>query len=444
MSCFLTLSIFLLNAQSQLIDGIIATVGKQIVLGSELEASKMQYVSAGLPLKENTSCLLFEELLYQKLLVEAAEIDSIEVSEAQIQSEIDRRLAYFVSQIGSEKALENFYGKTISQIKDEYHQEVKAQLLAQSMQGNITSSVNVTPAEIKKHFYSIPNDSLPIINAQVKIAHLTLSPQINANEKKQIQDKLEGLRQRIISGEDFGTLAVLYSEDPGSSVKKGELGFMQREMLVPEFSAVAFALKKGEVSEIVESSFGFHIIELIEKRGNQANFRHILLKPKVSTQDLIACKAKLDSIRSLIDSKTLSFDQAIEQFSDDKASKYNQGIIKHPNSGSSFFDVSELGNYDANLFFAIEKLETDQITMPITFQDADGNQGYRIVKLIERKEPHLLNLKDDYAQVQEMAKIEKQQKTIQKWVKSRIQTTYLDVDQEYQNCHFDHSWHNAN
>jgi len=441
---FLCISLFS-NAQptvknTEMLDQIIATVGKEILLHSDLEASKIQYISSGLPIQEDTECLLLEEALYQKLLVHQAAIDSIEVNEAQIQSEIDRRLRYFIDQIGSEQALENYYGKTITQIRDEYHDAVKDQLLSQNMQSSITSSIKVTPSEIKKFYQNINKDSLSNISAQVKIAQIVLKPEINSTEKDLVKEKLNGIRKRILAGEDFGTLAVLYSEDQGSAVKKGELGFMRREMLVPEFSAAAFKLRMGETSDIIESEFGFHIIQLVEKRGEQANFRHILLKPSISINDLSKAKTSLDSIKNLIDTKKLSFEQAAEEYSTDKLTKYNGGLIKHPNSGTHYFDVEELGQYDANLFFSIDKLEENTISSPLVFQDADGTKAYRIVKLLDRKDPHTINLKDDYAKLQEMALLDKQKRYISTWVNNTLNSTFIHINQKHSVCSFDNNW----
>jgi len=428
-----------LKAQ-EVVDQVIATIGKEILLQSELEASKIQYLSAGYPLQEETESILLEELLYQKLLLNQARLDSIEVGEPQIQSEIDRRLRFFIDQIGSEKGLENYYGKTIAQIKDEYHDDVKNQLLSQSMQSSITSSIKVTPADIKAFYLASDKDSLPKINALVKLAQIVIKPTVNTDSKNEVRSKLQDIRKRVIDGEDFGTLAVLYSEDPGSAVKNGSLGFMTRQMLVPEFASVGFKLSKNEVSEIVETEFGFHIIQLVEKRGQEANFKHILLKPSISMTDLSSAKTKLDSIKGLIIDGKLTFEQAAEEFSTDKPTRYNGGIIKHPNSGTHFFDVEELGQFDANLFFTIEKMEKFDISDPILFQEQDGSKAYRIVQLLDRKEPHDINLKDDYAKLQEMALIEKQKDYISEWVNAKIKSTYVNINDRYKNCSFDNPW----
>ncbi len=399
----------------------------------------MQYLSSGYPVDGSTECFLFEELLFQKLLIYQAKLDSVEVSEQQIEAEINRRLQFFIDQIGSQAALENYYGKTISEIKNEYASEVKDQLISQTMQSNLTSNLKITPKQIKD-YYADHQDSIENVNSQVKIAHLVLKPTIKENEKLELKKKLEGIRTRIIEGEDFGTLAVLYSEDQGSAVKKGELGFMSRDMLVPEFSAAAFKLSDGEVSEVVESEFGYHIIELVEKRGQQANFRHILIKPQVSYEHLSASKLKLDSLRKSILDKEITFDQAVEKHSTDEQTKFNQGVIKDLNSGEAYFDVEQLGQLDANLFFSIEKLEEGQLSDPVLFQHQDGTQSYRIVKLLERKMPHKMNLKDDYNKIREKALLEKKQSHLQKWTKEKVKSTYINIHPKHKNCSFENQW----
>lgn len=430
-------------AQPQLIDKVIAVVGDNVTLRSDLENQKTQYLSSGYEVSENTPCELLEELLFQKLLLHQAQLDSVEVGEAQVQSELDRRLRFFISQIGSEQKLEEYYQKSIAEIKSDFHDLIKDQLLVQTMQQKITGNIKITPAEVKEFYEGIPKDSLPLISSEIEVAQIVKKPVIRPEEKKAIREKLEGLRNRVLKGEDFGTLAYLYSEDPGSARQNGELGFLTRSALVPEFAAVAFSIKPGEISDIVETDFGFHIIQLIEKRGEQVNVRHILLAPKVAPQDLVNAKNYLDSIAGVMKkTDTLTFALAAQLFSDDKDSKMNGGRMINPQTGTTKFESELLGQYDPVLFFATEKMKVGEESQPILWQKPDGSQLYRIVKLISRTEPHRANLRDDYQKIQEVALQEKQGKAMLAWIDKKVKKTYVKLDEDYKDCKFENNWVN--
>jgi len=427
--------------QAEVIDKISAVLGENIVLKSELEAQYQQFLISGYPTEDNSRCILFEDLLFQKLLLNQAQLDSLEVNDSQVQSELDRRIRYFVTQIGSEKKLEEYYQKSIGEIKDEFHDLIKEQLLVQQMQQKITSNVKITPAEVKAYFNTIPEDSLPYIDSEVQVAQIVKKPPMSEAEKTSVKEKLEGFRQRILKGEGFGTLAVLYSEDPGSAKKSGELGFVSRQELVPEFAAVAFRLKKDEVSEIVETEFGYHILQMIERRGEQVNVRHILLTPKVSPEDLQKAKNYLDSITGLMkEVDTLTFEIAAGKFSDEEETKMNSGLMVNPQTGTTKFESELLGQYDPTLFFAIEKMEVGDISQPIIWQKADGSKAYRLVKLVNRTQPHLANMKEDYQKIQDASLMEKQNRMILKWIDKRIQKTYIKIDEEFKDCIFENNW----
>ncbi len=438
-SCLLLLINISFSQTNQTIDKIVAVVGNSIVLKTDMDASKVQYISTGLPITDETECLLLEELLYQRLLLHQSEMDSIIVSEAEIQYEIDKRIKYFVDQIGSEKKLEDYYKKPIAQIKDDFHEPVKEQLASRTMQQQLTASVKVSPSEIREYYESIPKDSLTLINEMVQIAQIVRKPEINEESKKEVREQLQEYRKRVINGESFSVLATLYSQDEGSAVQGGKLGFMRRDMLVPEFASVAFKLQPNEVSEIVETEYGFHIIQLIEKRGEEANFSHILLRPQVSMEDLLKGKVMLDSVQNLLKKKELTFEEAAEKYSNDKTTKFNGGLVTNPQTGNSLFDVELLGQIDAALFFQIEKMEEGDITDPILFQDREG-QAYRIVKLIKRKAPHITNLKDDYQTLQEMALVNKQKKEIDKWINKTTPSTYIKISDDYKDCQLKGNW----
>lgn len=419
-------------SQPQVLDQVAAVVGNKIVLQSHIQSQIQQYKTQGTELPPDANCAILEEMLFQKLLLHHAEIDSITVSESQVDQELDRRLRYFIAQIGSEKALEEYYGKTIEEIKDDFKDLIKDQLQVQTMQGKITDNATVTPAEVKAFFKKFPEDSLPLINAEVEVAHILATPKISEEARKEAREKIETLRERVLKGEKLATLAVLYSEDPGSAKKSGELGMVGRGSFVPEFEAVAFNLKPGEVSKVIETTYGYHILELIERRGEQINVRHILISPKVSAQDLFRARTYLDSVYVVMQSTdTLTFADAALKFSDDKESKNNGGMLINPATGTTKFEMDQV---DPQVFFVIDKLKPGEFSQPALVQLPGGKQGYRILYLKSRTEPHRANLKDDYQKIQEAALAEKQQQIMDKWIAKKLESTYFRIADDYKTC----------
>lgn len=422
--------------EMQVVEKIIGIVGDEIVLLSEHRVQKSDMISRGL-VGENLDCAVMENLLFEKLLLNQAKIDSIEVQDELVESELENRMAYFSQQLGGDEKLEEFYGKSIEQIKSEFRDLLKDQMLSQRMQSQLTSDVYITPADIKKFYDGIPTDSLPLISSEVQIAHIVKKPEPRPQEKRRVKDKLNELRDEIIGGKDFGAMASLYSEDPGSGVKGGELGLVGRGAMVPEFEATAYNLDVGEVSRVFETDFGYHIMQLIERRGDLYNSRHILMVPKISNEDLTSARNELDSISRLIQADSLSFGQAAEKFSHDEDSRYSNGIIINPQTRSLRFAVQEV---DPQIFFVIDKQEVEDISEPVIMQYPDGSQAYRIIKLIERTDPHRANLQDDYQLIQEMARNELSQKSIDDWVNSAVNRTYIKVDDAFNSCIFDYAW----
>jgi len=436
----LTITAITTNAQEKVVDQIIGVVGSNIILQSELESQYLQYLAQGLEPSPSSRCEILEDMLFQKLLINQAQIDSVEVTEAQVESELDKRMRYFINQLGSEKALEDYLGKSILQIKADYKDEIKGLLLAQQMQSKITGKVVVTPAEVRSYFNQIPTDSLPFINSEVEVGQIVKMPPLSKEEKQNVKDKLQNIRERILKGEDFSTLAILYSEDPGSAKNGGELGFVNREDLVPEFAAVAFNLKGSEVSNVIESPYGYHILQLISRRGEQVNVRHILLTPKVSSADLTKAQVYLDSIYSLmLKYDTLNFEKAALRFSDDAETKNNAGLIINPQTGTTKFETQEL---DPAIFFTIDKLKLGEFSRPVRMQTKDGKSAYRILYLKSRTLPHRANLKEDYQRIQNVAMTQKQAKIVSDWVKKKKSTTYIKIDEEFKSCDFRYKWIN--
>lgn len=426
--------------EPQSIDRVIAVVGGNITLQSELETQYIQMLASGYEPDDNSRCILFEELLYGNLLLHRAKVDSLEVSDGEVEDELNRRLEYFVAQLGSQEKLEEYYEKSILEIKDEFRELIKEQLLSQRMQQEITGDLKVTPAETRAFFNKIPTDSLPYVNTEIELGKITRRPEITKEQKAEAKAKAEELRQRVINGESFRALAILYSEDPGSSKNGGDLGFFERGMMVPEFDAVAFRLKEDSVSEVFETDYGFHFMQMMERRGEQVNTRHILIKPKTSLEDLEKARVFLDSVRELIVNEEISFAKAAEKFSDDEESKMNGGMVFNPMTGAPFFDMDQLGSIDQRLVFTIEDMEPGDISQAVKSQSPDGKESYNLYYLKSRTEPHVANMKDDYQRIQQAALAEKKNKAVEKWINEKAAQTYIKIDEAYMDCPFSHRW----
>ncbi len=429
---FSSLAVVAQPSQKNVLDGIMAVVGSEIVLLSDIEQYTMQMKETEEPTKEDL-CEGLEELIFQKVIIHQAALDSIEVSNDQIEQEMERRLSYFVQQIGSREQLEVYLGKSIESIKIDFRKQIKDQLVMQKMQGAVTEDVKVTPSEVKNYFHSIPQDSLPYIPSEIQYAQIILRPEIADEEKSRVIKLLTQVRDDIISGSKFSIKARIYSEDGGSATKGGELGFLRREDLVPEFAAVAFALVGEEVSEIVESEFGFHIIQLIEKRGELANFRHILVVPKISSTDLSNLSAKLDTIRDYIVKDGVAFGKMAEEYSDDEDSKNNGGLAVNLMDGGSWFAIDKL---DAPTFLALDRLKVGEVSKPQVYEQRGGKKVVRILKLLKKTEPHVASLKTDYQRIMNAALQQKQQKTLDEWIQDKIGGVFIKIDDEYKNCKF--------
>lgn len=421
----------------KVIDRVLAVVGKNIILHSDLETQFSQYLKSGYPVDDGTRCYLLEDLLFQKLLLTRAQLDSLNVSESQVEAELDRRLRFFIQQIGSERKLEEYYQKSIVQIKEEFREMVQEQLMVQQMQGKITADTKVTPGEVREYFNSIPKDSLPFISSEVEMAHIAIYSPISEEQKKLAWDKINNMRERILNGEKFTTLAVLYSEDKLSAKNGGELGFMGRAELVPEFAAVAFKLQDDQVSKIVETQYGYHIIQLIARRGEKVNVRHILVQPKQDNSGLAAVKHELDSIRGLVMKDSLTFAEAAQQFSQDENTANSGGNMINMQSGETRFQVDQL---DPTLFFVVDKLKEGEISEPVAYQSPDGKSGMRIIMLKKRTQPHQANLKDDYQRLQQAALTEKKGEALNNWVAKTIKSTYIKLNEGFEDCEFTHNW----
>ncbi len=433
--------LFVLTAAAQeeyVVDQVVAVVGKNIVLESDIETQYLSYrMQGGISgdAKE-VRCAILEDVLYQKLMASEAEVDSIEVSDIQVEAELSRRLGIFINQFGSQEKMEEYYNKTLVQIKQELYDIVKDQLVTQQVQNSIIEGVTVTPSEIRSYFRSIPNDSLPLIKTEFVIAEIVKNPPINVEERIRVKEQLLELRKRILQGESFSTMAILYSQDPGTAKKGGELGFYGRGQLYPEFEAVAYKLKDGEVSNVVETEAGYHIIQMIERKGDYINVRHILLVPQVAPGDLMEARQELDSIANLIRTDSIDFEEAVKLFSD-ADNKNSDGLLINPYTGSTTFEAEQL---DAQVSFTIEKMEVGEISNPVPMKTDDQKDAYRILLLKEKTEPHRASLEKDYTKIQEWALMDKKQKVIDKWINDKARKTYIRIIDRYKDCTFSNEW----
>jgi peptidyl-prolyl cis-trans isomerase SurA len=426
------------------VDQIAAIVDDKIILLSDIESQLEQFKNQGSKGDPDTMrCQLLEGLLTQKLLVAQALIDSIQISNEDLESELDRRVRYFSNMAGGQQKLEQYYGKSILEIKDEFRDDIRQQMLAQHEQSDITKDIKVTPNEVRIYFNNLKKDTLPYYNSEVEIGQIVINPDVSPDVKQLAKQKIEDLRQRAAKGEDFSKLATMYSDDVQTG--GGELGFTDRGTWDPSFEAAAFALKTpGQISPVIESKFGYHIIQLIERRGERINVRHILIIPTITSYDLAKAQTKADSIYKLITDKKMTFTEAATKFSEDNDSKNNGGMMINPNTNNSYFEINQLGQMDKQLALDVQKMEVGVVNPPTLFKLENTKTAYRIIFLKSKSKPHQANLKDDYDKIQANAQQDKQTRMFNEWLQSKIQKTYIKISSSFLNeCHNLKKWNTA-
>ncbi|RYD75497.1 MAG: peptidylprolyl isomerase, partial [Sphingobacteriales bacterium] len=413
------------------IDEVVAVVGSEYVLRSELEVQMMQVKEANPDKGNEAGCWFLDQYLQKKLLLHRAKTDSLKITNEQIESELDRRIQYFVSQLGSEEALEEYYKKSIVEMKNDFREQIKEQLLIEQQQQKIVGNVDVTPKDIKEFYDKIPADSLPYYSAEMEIGEIVMLPKVSKQERQQTIERLREIRKEILAGANFSTKAIRYSEDKGSAINGGCLGMQRADMYVPEFSAAALSLKKDSISEVIETKYGFHIIKLISRKGDMVDVCHILIKPQVNDAAYLTAKKELDSIRTAILKDTLTFETAAYKYSVDEETKNRGGIITDPKTNASRIPVEEL---DQSIFFAVDKLKVGEISEPLPFKTRDGSDAYRLLYLKSKTLPHKANLKDDYPKIKVIVTEYKKAVTLDNWVKKDIPKTYIHINDEFSNC----------
>ncbi len=434
----ITMTEYSTSQTNKIIDQVVAIVGDKIILQSDIENQSIQLRAQGYYSSRDIKCEVLEKLVIQKLMLNQAELDSLEIGESTIESELDRRLMYFVRQIGSEKKLEEYYNKTILEIKEDFRTLIHDQLLTQKMQKQISSEAKVSPKEVVDLYKKMPKDSLPMINTQIQLNQIVMYPPQDDEVKQNTRKKLLELRERILNGERFSTLAILYSEDPGTARKGGELGFRTKEELDPAFARAAFSLKKDQVSRIVESSYGLHIIKLIAREGEQVNVRHILIIPDVSIAQRKTVKAKLDSVATLLRLDSLDFKMAAFKFSEDEQSRLNEGIMVNPKNSSTKFQLEELPREE---YSVIKDMKVGVISEPFEAVDKKGKVVFKIVRIKSKIKAHRASIKTDFELIEQMVLNTKKQEVIKKWIDDKQGKTYIHIDDSFKKCNFeDEGW----
>lgn len=419
-------------AQEKLVDKVIATVGSTFILQSDLEMEYTQFLAQGNKPDEKMKCYILNQLLIQKLLSQQAAIDSIEISETEVDDQLNFRIRSMVQRAGGKERLEEFLNRSILQHKEEMRPAVTEQMRGNKMQGQLVSKVDVTPQEVKKYFNNLNSDSLPYFNTEIEYSQLVINPVLTKEEKEQFRKKAEEYRQQVLNGSDFGTIARFYSED-GSAPYGGELGYNTRDNWVKEFSANAFRLKNGEISPVFETQYGFHFLQVLDRRGEEVNVRHLLITKKPTAPSLERAKAKIDSISEQIAAKKFNFNSAASFYSDDKETKYNGGVVSNMEDRSTLIPVDQLD--DVAVFNAIDPLKVGEVSQPIIYTDKrNGEKSYRIYYLKSRIAPHKANLDQDFAKIKEAAKQDKVNRTLSEWFEKKRETTYIDIDPAFATC----------
>lgn len=436
--CVLGLASVTASAQNKVIDEVVWVVGDEAILKSDVEGERLNAQYEGRKFDGDPYCIIPEELAVQKLFMHQAELDSVIVSEQEVLGELERRTNWLIDQIGSKEKMEEYYNKTYTQIREMLRENIRSGMTVEKMQQKIMGDIRIVPADVRRYFSGLPQDSIPYVPTQVEVQIVTLEPKIPQEEIDRVKKALRDYTEQVTEGKiAFSTLARLYSEDEGSRRRGGELGFMGRGELVPEFANVAFNLQSPDkISKIVESEFGFHIIQLIEKRGDRINTRHILLKPKVEEKDMEAAIMRLDSVAKDIRNAKFSFDEAATYISQDKDTRNNHGLMANPKSGTARFEMQDLAQVSQEVAKTIEGLNVGEVSEPFTMINAKGKEICAIVKLKARIDGHKATITEDYQRLKSIVQAKLGEEKIQKWIKDKQKSTYVRINEDWVKCDF--------
>jgi peptidyl-prolyl cis-trans isomerase SurA len=417
------------------LDKIAGVVGSGIILQSDIELKYASYLAQGNQPDPAIKCQILQGLMTQKLLAQQAVIDSVDVKDDEVDNDLDRRMRGMIQRAGGQDRLEQFLGRSLIQYKDEVRPDIKEELIAQKMQQKITADVNTTPQDVEKFFNKIAKDSIPSFNKEVEVGEIAFNPKLTTGEKETARLKAEDLLKRVKAGEDFATLARLYSQDPGSAVEGGDLGFADRTTFVKEFAAVAFKLKAGEISPVFETEYGFHFLQVIERRGEQVHVRHILIIPPVTQESLDRAKAKADSVYTLLKTnKKIDFSTAAAFYSDAKDTKYNGGMLLNADNVETRTTYIPTNRLDPQIALITDTMKVGSISTPQLFTGQDGKKSYKILYLKSSTDAHKASLALDYPKIKEYATNDKINRKVSEWFEKRRRETFIKIDPQYQSC----------
>ena len=426
-------------AQTNIVEQVAWVVGDQPIWKSEIEAQYNNMQNEKIDIKGDPYCVIPEQLAIEKLFLHQADVDTIEAPNAQVINEVEQRINFYINQFSSKEKMEEYFRKTMPEIRDFLTEIVRNSYRVRNVQQNLTKNIKVTPSDVRKYYDALPQDSIPFVPMQVEAEIMTLYPVIPRQEVEDVKARLRDFSESVAKGEkEFSTLAILYSEDKASAVRGGEIGFMGRGQLDPEYAAVAFNLNDPKrVSKIVESEYGFHIIQLIEKRGDRINTRHILLRPRVSDASLQEALNRLDTVRAdVVDLKKITFEEVVPLVSQDKDTRNNRGLMVNPQTGTSRFEMSELPQEVAK---AINDMQVGEISKPFVMMDPKLNREVvAMVKLVNRIDGHKANMADDYQTVKNMYENARRAEILEEWIEKKIADTYVRIEDGWRNCDFQH------
>ncbi len=426
-------------AQTNIVEQVAWVVGDQPIWKSEIEAQYNNMQNENINIKGDPYCVIPEQLAIEKLYLHQADVDTIEAPNGQVVNEVEQRINFYINQFGSKEKMEEYFRKTMPEIREFLTEIVRNGYRVRNVQQNLTKNIKVTPSDVRKYYDALPPDSIPFVPMQVEAEIMTLYPVIPRQEVEDVKARLRDFSESVAKGEkEFSTLAILYSEDKASAVRGGEIGFMGRGQLDPEYAAVAFNLNDSKrVSKIVESEYGFHIIQLIEKRGDRINTRHILLRPRVSDASLQEALNRLDTVRAdVVDRKKITFEEVIPLVSQDKDTRNNRGLMVNPQTGTSRFEMSELPQEVAK---AVNDMQVGDISKPFVMMDPKHNREVvAMVKLVNRIDGHKANMADDYQTVKNMYENARRAELLEQWLEKKIADTYVRIEDGWRNCDFQH------
>ena len=418
-------------------DKIVAVLSNKMILLSEIEVLHLQAKAENPSLPASYICDILQQKLLEKMLISQAQRDSINISESEVESNLDRRIRYFIQVLGGTEKFEAYYKKTTEEVKDQFREEIKDQLMAQQMQNNIIATVKISAAEVRDYFHKYPIDSLPIFPTTVELLQIVKKPKVSPAQDSLALNKIKTIREEILNGADFGSKAILYSQDPGSAKKGGDLGEVARGVFVPEFEAIAFTLRDGEMSGPVRTEYGWHLIQTLKNNGGTIKVRHILIRPQVTTDDAIKAIEFLEGLRTNILSNKTTFDDAVQRYSDDENSKSLGGYYIDAETGGTEIELNYL---DPSMRTEVEKLNLQEISQVIVSEEQGGTQVFRIIKIIKKNPEHKANLNDDFTKIQNVALQEKHQKALEEWVYETKDKNYIWIAPEFADCEVLSKW----